>query len=253
MSEEKQVAKKEATNVVLAELADQIIADAGKGLQNVKTEDMSIPRLAIVQSGSPQRKKKDDKYIEGAEEGHVFNTVTGTLYKGSFKVVPCEFMKSYVEWVPREKGGGLVQSHEDRPSDLTKNENGRFVLPNGNEVADTADHYVMVINEDGSYDPAVMSMTGSLLSVSRNWLTRMKLQKEVVNGKMIEPPTFYYSWEISTREKDNDKGSWFVYNVGEPAPITNADLYKDAKALSESIKRGEKKAAAVEDGDDIPF
>ena len=75
MSEEKQVAKKEATNVVLAELADQIVADAGKGLQNVKTEDMSIPRLAIVQSGSPQRKKKDDKYIEGAEEGHVFNTV----------------------------------------------------------------------------------------------------------------------------------------------------------------------------------
>jgi hypothetical protein len=55
------------------------------------------------------------------------------------------------------------------------------------------------------------------------------------------------------KREDNDKGSWFVYNVGEPAPITNANLYKDAKALSESIKRGEKKAAAVKDGDDIPF
>ena len=252
MPEQKTVVKKEEQNIVLAELQQEIIADSGKGLQNVKTEDMSIPRLAIVQSGSPQRKKKDDKYIEGAEEGDIFNTVTNTLYKGKIKVIPCEFLKSYVEWIPREQGGGFVQSHETRPTDLTKNDKGKFILPSGNELADTADHYVLVVNEDGSYEPAVMSMTSSLLTVSRNWLTRMKLQKEVIGGKMIEPPTFYYEWEIETTEKDNDQGTWFIYRVGDAKPISDPNIYKEAKALSESIKSGEKRAAAV-DGDDIPF
>ena len=69
---------------------------------------------------------------------------------------------------------------------------------------------------------------------------------------MIEPPTFYYEWDINTTEKDNDQGTWFIYRVGDAKPISDPNVYKEAKALSESIKSGEKRAAAV-DGDDIPF
>ena len=180
-----QVAKK--ANSALSIPAEDLLADVGRGLEKVSSDDMTIPRLAIIQSGSPQRKKKDDKYIDEADEGMVFNTVSNALYKDTFYVVPCEFEKLFIEWVPRESGGGLVTMYNtsNKPQ-AKKEENGRrFLLENGNQLVDTAQHYVMVIGKDGSYEPAVMSMSSSLLTVSRNWVTRMKLQRENVNGKLI--------------------------------------------------------------------
>ena len=111
---DKEIAKKSNTDIAnLSE--DLILASAGKGLQNISNDDVTIPRLAIIQSGSPQRKKKDEKYIDGADEGMIFNTVTNELYKDSLEVIPCGYRKTYVEWVPRDKGGGLVAVHDYKP------------------------------------------------------------------------------------------------------------------------------------------
>ena len=53
MAEVKQVVKKQASNGSLVGNinADLILKNAGKGLQNVTNDDITIPRLAIVQSG----------------------------------------------------------------------------------------------------------------------------------------------------------------------------------------------------------
>ena len=248
-----QVAKKE--NSALSIPAEDLLADVGRGLEKVSSDDMTIPRLAIIQSGSPQRKKKDDKYIENADEGMVFNTVSNSLYKDTFYVVPCEFEKLFIEWVPRESGGGLVTMYNsaNKPQ-AKKEENGRrFLLENGNQLVDTAQHYVMVLGKDGSYEPAVMSMSSSLLTVSRNWVTRMKLQRENVNGKLIEPPTFYYKWPITTIEKTNSDGSWFIYKIGNPEPVGDADLYQAARSLSDSVRKGVATADVNTDNDNIQF
>ena len=118
---DKQVAVKPNSEVASGDIsADLIVKAAGRGLENVSNDDITIPRLAIVQSGSPQRKKKDEKYIEGAEEGHIFNTVTNQLYDvEGITVIPCGYRKSYVEWVPRESGGGLVAVHDMKPDGTT--------------------------------------------------------------------------------------------------------------------------------------
>lgn len=248
-----QVAKK--ANSALSIPAEDLLADVGRGLEKVSSDDMTIPRLAIIQSGSPQRKKKDDKYIDEADEGMVFNTVSNALYKDTFYVVPCEFEKLFIEWIPRESGGGLVTMYNtsNKPQ-AKKEENGRrFLLENGNQLVDTAQHYVMVIGKDGSYEPAVMSMSSSLLTVSRNWVTRMKLQRENVNGKLIEPPTFYYKWPVTTIEKTNSDGSWFIYKIGNPEPIGDADLYQAAKSLSDSVRKGVATADVNTDNDNIQF
>src|SRR6056300_1204363 len=99
---DKEIAKKSNSSIALPD--DLILASAGKGLQNISNDDVTIPRLAIIQSGSPQRKKKDEKYIDGADEGHIFNTVSNTLYTDGLTIIPCGYKKSYVEWVPRDKG-----------------------------------------------------------------------------------------------------------------------------------------------------
>ena len=56
---DKQVAVKSKNEVASGDIsADLIVKAAGRGLENVSNDDITIPRLAIVQSVSPQRKRK---------------------------------------------------------------------------------------------------------------------------------------------------------------------------------------------------
>ena len=64
---------------------------------------------------SPQLNKNSGNYIEGASAGDLINTVSGEVYDGEkgISVVPCAYSKKYIEWIPREKGGGLVDANHD--------------------------------------------------------------------------------------------------------------------------------------------
>jgi hypothetical protein len=144
MADNKEVVKKQNTDLSSEISADLIIKSAGLGLENVTNDDITIPRLAIIQSGSPQRKKKDEKYIEGADEGMIFNTVTNTLYPESLEIIPCGFRKTYVEWVPREKGGGLVAVHDMKPDGTKTDPKTKKSMLGENQIVDTAEHFVLV-------------------------------------------------------------------------------------------------------------
>jgi hypothetical protein len=259
---DKQVVKKSNSEVALGDLsADLIIKSAGQGLQNVGNDDITIPRLAIVQSGSPQRKKKDEKYIEGADEGHVFNTVSGTLYTDGLTIIPCGYKKSYVEWIPREKGGGLVAVHDYKPDSAKIDSKTKKTMLGENQLVDTAEHYVLVKNND-SYEPAVLTMTSSNLSVSRKWNTLLKMKRMNIKGQTVEPPSFLFEFKLSTVQAENDLGSWHKYKIEEIGQIQSQDVFKQAKAFSDSVSDGKVKASepvdtettsTEESGEDAPF
>jgi hypothetical protein len=213
---DKEIAKKSKTDI--ANLSDDLIlASAGKGLQNISNDDVTIPRLAIVQSGSPQRKKKDEKYIDGADEGMIFNTVTNELYKDSLEVIPCGYRKTYVEWVPRDKGGGLVAVQ--------------------------------------GYSPAVLTMTSSNLGVSRKWNTLLKMKRINVKGQTVEAPSFLFKFKLSTVEAENDLGNWHKYKIEEAGQIETRDIFKEAEKLADSVTTGKVKASEPTEtsGEDAPF
>ena len=245
MAEVKQVVKKPASNGSLVGNinADLILKNAGKGLQNVTNDDITIPRLAIVQSGSPQRKKKDEKYIEGAEEGMIFNTVTNTVYGNTIEVIPCGYRKTYVEWVPREDGGGLVAVHDMKPADTKTDPKTRKSLLGKNQIVDTAEHFVLLQKEDGTHEPAVLNMTSSNLSVSRKWNTLLKMKKINIKGQTIDPPSFLYKFNLSTVQAENDLGSWFKYKIEEVGQIDSKDVFSQAEGLAESVDIGRVKAS----------
>jgi hypothetical protein len=75
-----QVAQKKTTEVVVSELDKLLEEDSGAGLENFTTEDMQIPFIRILQALSPQLNKQDPLYIKGAEQGDIFNTVSGEIY-----------------------------------------------------------------------------------------------------------------------------------------------------------------------------
>ena len=252
---DKQIAKKSSTDIAnLSE--DLILANAGKGLQNISNDDVTIPRLAIIQSGSPQRKKKDEKYIEGSDEGMIFNTVTNELYKDSLEVIPCGYRKTYVEWVPREKGGGLVAVHDLKPDGSVTDPKTRKTMLGENQIVDTAEHFVLVKSSEG-YSPAVLTMTSSNLGVSRKWNTLLKMKRINVKGQTVEAPSFLFKFKLSTVEAENDLGNWHKYKIEELGQIESKDILKEAEKLADSVSTGKVKASepteATAEGGDAPF
>jgi hypothetical protein len=241
---DKQVAVKSKNEVASGDIsADLIVKAAGRGLENVSNDDITIPRLAVVQAGSPQRKKKDEKYIEGAEEGHIFNTVTNKLYDvEGITVIPCGYRKSYVEWVPRESGGGLVAIHDMKPEGTTVDPKSKKSFLGENQIVDTAEHFVLIKSDD-SWEPAILTMTSSNLGVSRKWNTLLKMKKMNIKGQMVEPPSFLYMFKLSTINAENDLGSWFKYKIEEIGQVESKNVFTQAEALSDSVSEGKIKVS----------
>ena len=241
---DKQVAVKSKNEVASGDISgDLIVKAAGRGLENVSNDDITIPRLAVVQAGSPQRKKKDEKYIEGAEEGHIFNTVTNKLYDvEGITVIPCGYRKSYVEWVPRESGGGLVAIHDMKPEGTTVDPKSKKSFLGENQIVDTAEHFVLIKSDD-SWEAAILTMTSSNLGVSRKWNTLLKMKKMNIKGQMVEPPSFLYMFKLSTINAENDLGSWFKYKIEEIGQVESKNVFTQAEALSDSVSEGKIKVS----------
>ena len=95
-------------------LANQFEEFADQGYEEADRDAFAIPFLSILQSGSPQCKKSEGEYIEGAQEGMFFNTVSNEVVdpeKVPCYLIPCHYSRAFVEWQPRETGGGFVAQH----------------------------------------------------------------------------------------------------------------------------------------------
>ena len=80
--------------------------DAAKGLGTIGQEDLALPFLKILGQLSPEVNKRDGKYVEGAEPGMIYNSVSGELYDGvkGINVIPCFYKLEYIEWKDRGEG-----------------------------------------------------------------------------------------------------------------------------------------------------
>ena len=85
--------------------------DAAKGLGKIGQEDLALPFLKILGQLSPEVNKRDGKYVEGAEPGMIFNSVSGELYDGvkGIDVIPAFYKLEYIEWKDR---GEMDQVHQ---------------------------------------------------------------------------------------------------------------------------------------------
>ena len=185
-----EVAKKESTAIAMASQFEDM---GGLGFEETTSQDMAVPFLRILAQLSPQVNKRDGAYVEGAEAGMMFNTVANKAYDGEkgVTVVPCYYNRRFVEWAPREKGGGYFGSyHPDDPitNTTTKNERGEDILPNGNILTNTAQFFVILLDEDGP-QRCLITMSSTQLKKARKWVTQMQaLSGTKSNGESYTLP-----------------------------------------------------------------
>ena len=244
-----------AKNEVAAQTNKALVAatmyedDANQGFEEANRDSYAIPFLAVLQSGSPQCKKSDGAYIKGAEEGMLFNTVSEQTVDGTVgvQIIPVHYKQSFIEWKPRESGGGFVAEHgvadgQSLMKQTTKDKDGHDCLPNGNFLVDTRSHYVLVLKGDGAYEPAVMSMSSTQMKKSRRWMTVMQnLKMTRGDGSSFTPPMFSHQYHVTTVPESNDKGSWFGWKIAIGDKVEDAGLYSSAKSFRDAILSGEAK------------
>tara|TARA_R110002096_G_scaffold268315_2_gene462132 strand:- start:338 stop:1144 length:807 start_codon:yes stop_codon:yes gene_type:complete len=251
MAQTKAVAK--AAKLDLAVLASDSKDASGFGNLDL-SRDIAIPYINILQSNSPQLNPSKAEHVEGAQVGQFYNTVTQEV-SASLNVIPVLYQLRYVEWKPRESGGGFVEAHDADSGILSKTKRDQMtfkdVLPNGNYIATTAYHYVMVQDKAGAWSQAVISMTSTQLKKSRRWNSLMLTQK--VNGPSgsFTPPTYAVIYKLTTVSESNDRGSWFGYQVEKAGQVEDVDVYNEAKSFSTAASRGDIEAKPTVEGEPV--
>jgi len=229
-----------ASQTTLAERPDYM-GDKGRGSEEVTISDITIPRLSMVQDLSPQRKKNNAEYIEGCEEGMLFNTVTNQLYPESVLFVPVYFRLEWLVWKHRDAGGGLqgvcatqdeaVALVADHPLAGQMTDKKEPVL----EVQDTAQHFGLLLDPDSPAEAPhateiVVSMSKSQLKPSR----QLNSQIRIAGGDRFER---YY--RLSAVQVDGARGEYYNWKVEQLGFVSEA-IFAQAEALYESVVSGKR-------------
>lgn len=211
---------------------------SGFGLEEATGDDYAIPFLKLLQSMSPEVGK-----LANAEAGDFLHSATSELWSGADGVefVPCYYKRRYIEWTPQDQGGGFVAIHTpDSPIMSKATRRGtKDVLPNGNEIQNTAQFIGLVRGENG-FVPAAIEFRSTQLKKSRKWLTAIRSQTmEGASGPFVPPP-FSFVYTLRATPEGNNKGRWFGFEIDAATRPTSAEpgLLDQAIALATSIKGG---------------
>jgi hypothetical protein len=241
-------------NQQLSGFEDMLVEDAGSGMETMDRNDLAIPRIAILQSTSDQIVKSNANYIDNSAPGDIFDNIDNTLYDGSegFDALVVSYRLAHIEWIPRKKGGGFVADHGEDPACLARctQEEGRFITPEGNEIIQTAEYFLLVLVPGGDPRQCVLSMTSTQLKHSRRLNTMMKsyrIPHPRIPNQRILAPSFYRVYKFKTGPEKNDKGNWFGWVI-EPGPDTltlenGQELYLEARSFKQDVSEGRVKVA----------
>lgn len=241
---------------------NSILGDSGAGSENVTADDTKTPFLRIIQALSPQHQKAEPEYIEGAEQGMLFNTITNQVYgEEGVTIVPVHYETRFIEKMRKSDGKTTEEFVADHGTSkgivegLTK-EGFAYVTADNNLIYPTATEYVLTLDKDNIGTPAVMSFPSTLADQSRRLNTVIAGTKyPPVKGKAINaiPPRWYKSFQLTTQIKTNGQNKWHIYKITESDPIikitddgkvvenvTNGlSLYSDSKSFKQLIYKGE--------------
>lgn len=235
--------------------ASEMMADAGLGVETADASSTAIPFISVLQTNS--KALISGQLPDSARPTMFHNSITNELWK-SLRVVPVYYKRMFIEWVPRDQGGGFKGMHEPadveggRIKGLTTNEKGVLITQEGNELKDTRTHFCLVEGGDGNWFPAVISFGSSQIKKSKRWMSMiMGLEIVVNNSAPFNPASFSHVYTVDAVKEENKKGVWFGMSIGRQGPVQSKALYDKAKKFHAAIIKGEVVVQPPQDDDAI--
>jgi hypothetical protein len=218
------------TSVVPAiDMRARMKKDAGRGV-STKAADNLVPLLGVLQPLSPQAMPKNPNYIKGASAGDFLakNLATPVISgEEGFYFQPVAMYQEWVEWVPRDHGGGFVARHKyndgappngAKPKPRPEGSRRPQAYTMGkNDLVDT--RYIPgYMWTDGVAIPFVIPFTSTGHAVARAWMTKQNYIQ--LDGEIC--PAFCAVYKLTTKASKNNLGEW--YKIEVDAPIVLFDL-----------------------------
>lgn len=261
----KAVAKKEEGGAVMEFDPTMFEQDAGSGNENIGQEDLALPFLKIISGLDPLLDENED-----LRKGDIYNTVTGDIYKGKegVRVIPCAYQRRFIEWAPRGTGSGapvnIYTPEQERPrTERSRDDNREYVVGgNGTYIEDTQQHFVLVLNNDGTAQPALIAMKSTQLKKGRKWNSMIQGRTAMGKNGPFQMPRFSNIYVLKSLAEENSKGSWHGWDVSLEGVVQDPAIYAQAKAFADSINRGdvevkhsqdEGSGRGDQDMDSVPF
>lgn len=222
-------------------------------------DDVSIPFLTLLQDNSPEAKKRESVYVEGAEPGFILNKLTKRLWGPDDEcvVIPCVTQRYVVEWRPRDAGGGYRGRYElteptveatmrkiggreiNDPGDK-EGRKKKWVTEEGNDLIDTRYFYVLQVDR-GIVTPVVVAFSSTGHTVAKDW---MFLQRQPIPGTTTIPPAWSRMYRLRVVATSNNKGDFFKLEAVERGWVADPAVRAMGRALFEAASRGAVSAAA---------
>ena len=255
------MAKKKTAEVAIMD-ENMFAADAGIGVSDLGSEDLAIPFLKVLQKMSDELDDLDD-----AKAGDIYNTVTKDVVKGKagVTVINCAYVLQFIEWEPRGTGTGapyrIYGSSDDIPQTERGDDNKDYVVGgSGRYLERTAQHYVLIIYEDGMTQQALLPMKSTQFKKSKQWNSAMKsLKMKDSKGNLFTPPRFSHVWKLETVPEENKNGSWHAWMISKDSVVSDPSVYAEAKQFAESILAGQVNVKHVREAEkafsdeEVPF
>jgi hypothetical protein len=252
------VIKKTKTEVAVRDVDP--FADAGMGTENVRAQDLIIPRLTLLHEMSKVTKKNRPEFIRGATGGMFCIASLQKLFDGEegIHIIPLVYQRRLIEWNPIDSGGGLVRMDvpEEETEGLERKNAGVFLTDNDTEIVVTPEYYALVvIEEDGTNIPVVLSLTGKKAAVSKRWNTLIMSQRQThpQTGEEVQMPFWFNCYTMTAVADSNDKGDFWIPSVTVYKPTlemkNGQQFYRRAKEFYNAVKGGIAKAADLSDED----
>lgn len=255
----KAVVVKGKSEVAVAALDNDFLQQyAGAGMEGVDADSFAIPFLAVLQKTSPAADPDAPEFIEGARPGMFLETVSRTLMEGKetgIFLIPCSYKREFIRWGAEDGGEGYKGAHTPeqvvkmREEGLVKELDNRlyFPLPDGtvsekkcDRLSDTRNHYVLILNEDGSWIRALMSLSSTQIKKSKHLMSALSNVKLRGTAGLYTPPTFANVVSAKTVLEQNDKGSWhgLAFSLSQDRSMLTREIFEDAKSFCEEVRKG---------------
>ena len=248
---EKAVKTKESGEVVPFS-ADIFEQDAGMGLENMGQDDLALPFLKVLSRSSDEVEE-----LEGAKAGDIFNSISNVSYDGKkgVRVIPCAYQRRFLEWTPRGVGSRApvsIYTPEDVLPAVERGDDNRdyVVGGQGSYLEETHQHFVLLIDEDGSFLTALISMKSTQLKKSRRWNSTIAQRTLMGKNGPFQPPRFSHIYRLKTVAENNARGNWHGWDISLEGVVEDGNMYAQAKTFAESISRGEVEVKHMNEGDD---